>query len=120
MDTHFDPVRAIETLRNNAVEIQKLGDELHKLRLKSIIAKAELIDAENLARRLALSDPDLKVSLLRDTIKDGCAKEAKVHELLQEEIRDLKEQMEVKVETNNSLKASHRIVEMEARSLNLT
>ena len=112
----FHPTKAIQTLKNNANGIIKLGNELHRLRIGFITAKARLIDAENLSRRLALSDPDLKVSLIRDVIKDGCAEEQKIHDLLLEEIRDLKEQLEVLVEVNNSLKASHRILELEIKN----
>jgi len=47
------------------------------------------------------------------------APEMKEHDILQEKIRGLKERMEVLVEINNSLKASHRITEMEMKHLNL-
>ncbi len=117
---NFDPQKALKTLRDNAVAIAKLGKELHEKRLEFIVAKASLMDVESLSRRLALKDPDLKVSLLRDTIKDGSAEEQKTHDILLEEIRDLKDQMNVLIEINNSLKASHRIIEMEVKNLNLS
>jgi hypothetical protein len=112
----FHPTKAIQTLKNNANGIIKLGNELHKKRIEYIKVKANLMDAESLSRRLAVNDPDLKVSIIRDVIKDGCAEQQKIHDILLEEIRDLKEQMEVLVEVNNSLKASHRILELEIKN----
>jgi len=114
----FNPTRAIQTLKQNAIDIAKKGAELHKLRLKFIVAKAMLMDAEQSARRGLFEDKaDVKASLVRDWIKWCVSAEQKTHDELQEKIRDVKEQIEIMIEVNNSLKASHRIIELEAKNM---
>ena len=46
----FDPVKATNTLRDYAVDIDKLGTELLEKRLELIAAQAALYDAEKAAR----------------------------------------------------------------------
>ena len=115
---NFDPTRAIQTLKQNAIDLAAKGKELQAKRILFIQAKARLMDAEKEARDgLFKEGKEIKASLVRDWIKWCIAVEQKEHDLLQEEIRSLKEDMEIMIEVNNSLKASHRIIELEAKNM---
>lgn len=121
MTDTFDPQRAMETLRNNAIQISELGAEIEKLRLEHLVAMAELMDAEEVCRYEIFTDTQvIKAYQLRDWIKWKTAAQLKKEAILSEKIRILKDKMDVLVEVNNSLKASHRITMMEANNLNLT
>ena len=114
----FDPNRAIQTLKDNAIAINDLGQRLHETRLDYIQAKAKLMDKEAEARELLFGggEAPCKATQTRDWIKWYVAAEHLEHDKLQEQIRGLKDRMEVLVEVNNSLKASHRIIELEIKN----
>jgi len=114
----FNPIKAISTLRENAVEIEKIGAEIEAKRIEMIKVMATLMDAEEAAREIVFKE-EIKASLVRDYIKLKTAKEQKAHDLLREEIRILENRKDILIEVNNSLKASFRIHEMEAKNLNL-
>lgn len=118
----FDPIKAINTLRDNAVEIERLGEKIHAKRLQLVTALAELMDSEEQARIKVfqmLESRELTISMSRDFIKLRTAKEQKNHDIIKEELRILEDQRDIIIEVNNALKASFKIHELEARNLNL-
>lgn len=114
----FDPIKAINTLRENVVELTILGEKIEAKRNQLILKMAELMDAETLARQ-EVFDKEIKASLVRDFIKLKISKQEKDHSIVKEELKILEDRKNILIEVNNSLKASHRIHEMEARNLNL-
>lgn len=114
----FNPIKAISTLRDNAVEIEKIGAEIEAARILGIQTMAALMDAEEAAREIVFQE-EMKASFVRDYIKLKTAKEQKAHDIQREQIKILENKKDIIVEVNNSLKASFRIHDMEARNLNL-
>lgn len=118
IQTDFNPIKAIKTLRDNASAIEKIGGQIEAKRLELIKLMAELMDAEELARQ-EVFDQEIKASLVRDYIKLKTAKQQKVHDIMREELRSLENQRDILIEVNNCLKASFKIHELEAKNLNL-
>jgi len=48
---NFDPQKAIQTLKDNAVQISNLGKELGGMRVNFILAKSKLMDPDAVARK---------------------------------------------------------------------
>ena len=115
----FNPIKAINTLRDNAVAIEMLGEKIHAKRIQLIKDLALLMDAEEQARR-DLFEKEIKASFARDFIKLQTAKQQKSHDIVKEELRMLEDQRDIIVEINNCLKASFKIHELEAKNLNLS
>ena len=116
--TQFSPVLAIQTLRDNAVEIEQIGKEIENKKLQLIVALSKLKDAEKQARKDVFTK-EIKASLARDYIKLMVAEEQKIYSILKEEVKMLEDRSRIIVEVNNSLKASFKIHELEARNLSL-
>jgi hypothetical protein len=116
----FNPKNALHTLRENAIKIQKMGEKLEELRTKRTLAKAKFMDAEQGARtKIFNKEVELPVSQQREWVKYQCHQEYKEYEILDDDVKTLRERLEILIEINNSLKAAQRMIEMEVKSLNL-
>ena len=106
--TDFHPQQAVKTLRDNSIEIEKLGKQIHQKRLAIIMAYGVLMDAEVVARKKMFAE-GIKASFARDFIKLEIAQEEKAHEILKHELKDLESQLHIIEEVNNALKMSYKI-----------
>lgn len=115
---NFNPIKAKSTLNSNGAAIKLLGDEIEKKHLAYILAKAKLADAEQVARISIFEDKEpVKVSEIRDWMKWKTAKELKEHDQLEQELRLLKQKLEILIEVNNATKAAYKISELEAKNM---
>lgn len=116
----FNPISAQKTLHTTAREFEKLQKELMEKRLAYAMTLAKLQDAEQEARNDIFRDDVLvKATQTRDWLKWRTHEEQKAHDQAQEAVRGLKEQIELRIEVLNALKASLRLWEMESKNLNL-
>ena len=106
--TDFNPKEAIQTLNQNAQDIESLGEEIHQTRLQLTRAHGILIDAEVAARKKMFTE-GIKASFARDFIKMEIAKEEKDYEILKDILRDLEHRLHIIEEVNNTKKLSYRI-----------
>lgn len=117
----FNPQKAIETLRQNAVQIGELGELLETKRNALIVSHAALMDAEQTAREQVFGGKiEVQASKLREWLKFQVFWQERAYELQRDEVRLLEQKLDILVECNNSLKAAHRITEMEMKNLSLT
>ncbi len=115
----FNPIKATETLRQHAVDIEALGEKLESTRLALIVAQAALYDTEKEARDdLFLERESVQASKVRDWMKWRVIAEQHQVDKLREELRLLVEKKEIMIEVVNATKASMRMWEIEAKFLN--
>ena len=115
----FDPIQAIKTLRSNAEEIMKLGNEIKEKRLKLSLVKATLADKmKELRGEVFEGNIEIQATKLNDWIKYKSADEQLEVDTLTDEIKVLDGQLQILIEINNTVKFSHKIWEMEMRNLN--
>lgn len=114
----FNPAKAIETLKQNYVELMAVGELIESKSNQHTLAEAELIDAENVAREEYFTRKPCKISELRDWLRMKTAFEYARETKLKNELRSLKQKLEILIEVNNNVKASYRIFEMDYKMSN--
>ena len=113
----FDPIKALKTLRQFAIDIDKIGKQLEQQRLQLIMAQATLYDAEKKARdELFTGQVEVMASKSRDWLKWQVLAEQYDYDKKKEELRLLVEKKEIMVEVVNAVKASMRLWELENKN----
>lgn len=117
----FNPIKAQQTLSQTAKEFVELQRQLEQVRGRKEYTHAFLLDEEHEARRKIFeAEVSLPVTQQRDWIKYEVHEAQKAYDLAASKLAGLKEQIELKVEILNALKASLRLQDMEVKNLNLT
>jgi len=112
------PAQATKTLRDNAVSLQQLGDELETAYVELALSRASFLDAENKAHQEYFAGKtDIMVSALDKWIKTQTYEERKANELADLNVKKLRSRYEILKEVNDALKFSFRIVEMTSKNM---
>ena len=119
LQDQFNPIKAIQTLKDNAVEIQKLGESITEKRILLSLSKARLADKEKELRDEVFGGLEIQATKLRDWMCWKKATEQKEVDMLSDEIKIAEGKLNILIEINNTVKFSYKIYEMEMKNLNL-
>ena len=120
LQDQFNPIKAIQTLKDNAVEIQKLGESITEKRILLSLSKARLADKEKELRDEVFGGLEIQATKLSDWMKWKKATEQKEVDTLSDEIKIAEGKLNILIEINNTVKFSYKIYEMEMKGLNYT
>lgn len=116
MTDNFDPIRAIQTLKENYLLIESLGNQIEVKANQHALAEATLLDAEGVARAVYFTDKPCKISELPHWLKMKTTLELSNENRLKNELRILKGKLEILCEINNNVKASLKLAELDYRN----
>ena len=121
LQDQFNPIKAIQTLKDNAVGIQKLGGSITKKRILLSLSRAILADKETELRdSIFTGKQEVQATKLRDWMCWKKATEQKEVDTLSDEIKIAEGKLNILIEINNTVKFSYKIYEMEMKGLNYT
>jgi hypothetical protein len=114
----FNPNKAIDTLRKNYLDIQRLGELIEQKRNQFAIAEAELLDAEQQARKdyFGSDIKPCKTAEFPQWMKLRTWEQIATESLLRNEIRTLQGRLDILIEINNNIKASIRLAELDYKN----
>lgn len=112
-------IQAQNTLKETAKEFTELQSQLEQVRGQKEYIHAFLLDQEHEARRKIFEgEIKIPISQQREWIKYQTHAEIKAYNLASSKLAGLKEQIALRVEILNALKASLKLTDLEIKNLN--